>query len=150
MLVLDLASREWSTAPGPTPREHLAVTVAGGRLYALGGRTAGFDTNRRDFETFAPGRGWSGLPAVPEPRGGTGAAAAAGLIVSVGGEAPSGTIGSVYAFDLARRRWRRLPDLPTARHGLAVAALRGDVYAIGGGPIPGVSASAANEVLALR
>src|SRR5262249_38049264 len=44
-LAYDLRSGRWSAVPGPTPREHLAVTALGGRVYALGGRLAGPDTN---------------------------------------------------------------------------------------------------------
>jgi Kelch motif len=149
--VLDLRRRRWSVLPAPTPREHLAFTSAGGRLYALAGRTAGFDTNTRIFESLAPReRRWRRLPPVPAKRGGTGAAAVVATIVSVGGEAPEGTIRSVYGFDLRRRRWRRLPDLPTPRHGLAVAGLRGRIYAIAGGTTPGLATSGANEFLPLR
>jgi N-acetylneuraminic acid mutarotase len=86
---------------------------------------------------------------VPEPRGGTGAAVVGGQIVSVGGEAPGGTIGSVYAYRPASNTWRRLPDLPTPRHGLAVAGFQGRLYAIAGGTVPGLSVSAKNEVLTL-
>jgi non-specific serine/threonine protein kinase len=86
---------------------------------------------------------------VPYPRGGTGAAAIGGRIVSAGGEEPAGTIASVYAYDIARARWSRLPDLPTPRHGLGVAAVGGRVYVIGGGTVPGLSVSNANEVLDL-
>jgi N-acetylneuraminic acid mutarotase len=154
MEVLDLRRRpnRWSTLPGPIPRQHLAVTSAGGRLYALAGRgTAGFDTNTALFESLAPPeRRWRRLSPVPTRRGGTGAAAVGATIVSVGGEAPQGTIGTVYGFDVVRRRWRRLPDLPTPRHGLAVAALAGRVYAIAGGTIPGLATSGANEFLPLR
>ena len=149
-LVLDLAKRRWSTAPGPTPREHLAVTAADGRVYALGGRRAGLDTNLAALESYSPGaRRWLELPPVPQPRGGTGAAAVGGRrIISVGGEEPDGTIGSVYAYDLAARRWTRLADLPTPRHGLGVVALGGRVYAIGGGPQPGLFVSDATESIA--
>jgi N-acetylneuraminic acid mutarotase len=153
MEVLDLrrSPPRWSTLPGPTPRQHLAVTFAGGRLYALAGRTAGFDTNTTLFESLAPpARRWRRLPPVPGRRGGTGAAAVGATIVSVGGEAPQGTIATVYGFDVVRRRWRRLPDLPTPRHGLAVAALAGRVYAIAGGTTPGLATSGANEFLPLR
>ena len=144
----DLDTRRWTQIPAPTPREHLAVTAAGGRIYALGGRTAGFDTNLGTFEAWAPGmKRWRRLPPVPEARGGTGAAAVAGSIVSVGGEAPAGTIASVYAYSLVRGRWRRLPDLPTPRHGLAVAGVGTRVYAIAGGLTPGLSVSAVNEYL---
>ena len=87
---------------------------------------------------------------MPAKRGGTGAAAVGTTIVSVGGEAPQGTIRIVYGFDVLRRRWRRLPDLPTPRHGLAVAAVAGRVYAVAGGPTPGLATSGANEFLTLR
>jgi non-specific serine/threonine protein kinase len=144
--VLDLGTRRWRTIPAPTPREHLAVTAAGGKIYAVGGRKAGYDTNLATFESWTPGaKSWTRLTPLPSARGGTGAAAAAGSIVSVGGEAPSGTIRTVYAYSLATRRWRRLPDLPTPRHGLGVAAVGARVYAIAGGPQPGLTVSGANE-----
>jgi non-specific serine/threonine protein kinase len=147
---LDLRTRRWTPVPAPTPREHLAVTAAGGRIYALGGRARGYDTNVATFEVWAPGaKRWRRLPPVPEPRGGTGAAVVAGSVVSVGGEAPSGTIASVYAYDLAQRRWRRLPDLPTPRHGLGVVAIGTRIYALAGGASPGLTVSAANEYLDL-
>jgi Kelch motif/Galactose oxidase, central domain len=149
-LVLDLRRNRWRFLRGPTPREHLAVTALGGRVYALAGRTAGLDTNLGRVESFAPGaRRWRTLPSVPEPRGGTGATALRGRVVSVGGEAPDGTTASVYALDVAARRWRRLADLPTPRHGLGVVALAGRVYALAGGPQPGLTVSGANESLAV-
>jgi len=43
-LAFDLRVNRWTTAPAPTPREHLAATAAGGLVYAVGGRTAGYDT----------------------------------------------------------------------------------------------------------
>jgi N-acetylneuraminic acid mutarotase len=149
-LVLDLRRRRWSRIPGPWHREHLAVTAAAGKVYAVAGRTAGFDTNTTIFESLAPpSRRWRPLPPVPSGRGGTGAAVVGTTLVSVGGEAPQGTILTVFGVDLRSRTWRRLPDLPTPRHGLAVAATRGRVYAIAGGTTPGLATSGANEFLAL-
>jgi N-acetylneuraminic acid mutarotase len=151
MLVYDIARDSWSSRRGPTPREHLGVTSLGGKIYAVAGRTAGFDTNMRVMEVFNPRTGrWSQLPRVPGRRGGTGAAGTGRWIVSVGGEATSGTIRAVYRYDVTRRRWSRLPNLPTARHGLGVAAVGGKVYVIGGGTSPGFSVSQANEFLAVR
>src|SRR5207247_8365066 len=115
--------RRWRSQPGPTPREHLAVAAAGGRIYAIGGRTAGYDTNLALVESWRPGeRRWRAEPAVPEARGGTGAAVVGGLIVSVGGEAPAGTLARVFGFDAAARAWRRLAAFPTPGPGLGVAA----------------------------
>ena len=147
---LNLRTNRWRGIPGPTPREHLGVTAAGGRVYALAGRRAGIDTNVRTFETWRPGaRRWTALPRVPSPRGGTGASAVGRTIVSVGGEEPRGSIATVYAYDTRTRRWRRLPDLPTPRHGLGVVTSGRTVYAIAGGPRPGLTTSGAVEFLTL-
>jgi non-specific serine/threonine protein kinase len=132
--------------PGPSPREHLAAAAAGTRVYAVGGRSAGIDTNTARFEVYdARTRRWTRLASIPQPRGGTGAAFANGRIVSVGGERPQGTIASVYAYGLGTRRWQRLADLPSPRHGLGVVAHAGRVYAVGGGPQPGLTVSGAVE-----
>jgi N-acetylneuraminic acid mutarotase len=144
---LDLRRDRWTTVPGPTPREHLAVAALAGKVYAVAGRTAGIDTNLTVVESLMPGGRWTMLPPVPEGRGGTGAAAAGGLLVSVGGEAPAGTIASVFSYEPAARRWTRLPDLPTPRHGLAIVAIGSRVFVIAGGPRPGLFVSGANEAL---
>jgi len=149
-LAFDLRTQRWSVVAGPTPREHLGVTALAGTVYAVGGRTAGLDTNLIDFESYRPGdRTWRRLSPVPDPRGGTGAAAQAGAVVSVGGEEPGGTIAEVLAYRVAERRWVQLADLPTPRHGVGVAALGGRVFVIGGGPEPGLTVSSANESLAV-
>jgi N-acetylneuraminic acid mutarotase len=148
MLAFNTTTGRWRTLPGPKPRQHLAVATTRGRIYAIAGRTTGLKTNFTLVESWAPGeKRWRREAPVPEARGGTGAAAIGSSIVSVGGEAPGGTVRSVYAYDVARRRWRRLADLPTPRHGLGVAALDGVVYVIGGGPQPGLHVSDANESL---
>ena len=149
MLVLDLRTGSWSYAPGPSPREHLAVTASGGIVYALAGRSSG--TNFTTLESYSPQRRtWRRLPRVPYPRGGTGAAVVDGRIVSVGGEEAAGTIPSVYAYQIRSRRWTRLPDMRTPRHGLGVVAFGGSVYAVAGGPQPGLHVSAANEFLPVQ
>ena len=151
MLAYNTRSGRWRTLPGPRPRQHLAVAATRGRIYAIAGRTSGLNTNFTLVESWAPGeKRWRREAPVPEARGGTGAAAVGSTIVSVGGEAPGGTVRTVYAYDVTRRRWRRLADLPTPRHGLGVAALRGVVYVIGGGPQPGLYVSDANESLRVR
>lgn len=149
-LALDLRAGRWRAVPGPTPREHLAVAAARGRVYAIAGRTSGLDTNLRVVESWRPGeRRWRRHRPVPVARGGTGAASVGATIVSVGGERPTGTIRTVYALDTRTNRWRRLDDMSTPRHGLGVAAFNRRVYAIGGGPRPGLTVSGANEFLPL-
>jgi N-acetylneuraminic acid mutarotase len=118
-------------------------------VYAIAGRAGG--TNFDYLEAYSTRRRrWVRLTPIPDPRGGTGAAAVGNQIVSVGGEEPGGTIAPVYAYDLGSKRWARLPDMRTPRHGLGVVAYRGRVYAIGGGPQPGLYVSDANEFLTLR
>jgi N-acetylneuraminic acid mutarotase len=149
-LSFELSTQRWAVVAGPTPREHLGVTALAGVVYAVGGRTAGLDTNLLHFESYRPGeRSWRRLQPVPDPRGGTGAAGLRGLVVSVGGEEPAGTIAEVLAYRVSERRWVPLDDLPTPRHGVGVAALGGRVFVIAGGPEPGLTVSAANESLAV-
>ncbi|CAN5766611.1 kelch repeat-containing protein [soil metagenome] len=147
-LSFDLETRRWSIVVGPTAREHLGVTSLAGTLYAIGGRTSGLDTNLLHFESYRPGaKRWTRLAPVPDSRGGTGAAALLGHVVSAGGEEPAGTIAEVLAYRVADRRWVRLDDLATPRHGIGMAALGGRVFVIGGGPEPGLTVSSANEAL---
>jgi N-acetylneuraminic acid mutarotase len=147
---LDLLRGRWTQLPGPTPREHLAVTAAAGRVYALAGRLRGIDTNVQVLESWRPGlRRWTRHPPIPSARGGTGATTVGRTIVSVGGEEPRGTIASVYTYDTRTQRWRRLPSLPTPRHGLGVVATGKRVYALAGGPRPGLTVSGATEFLTL-
>jgi non-specific serine/threonine protein kinase len=149
-LVLDLTTRAWSTARGPTPREHLAVAASGGRIFALAGRLGGANSNLATFEAYSPATGrWARLRPVPVARGGTGLAAVRRDLVSVGGETSSQTIRSVYAYNLDTGTWRRLSNLRTPRHGLAVEGIGRKVYAVGGGPTPGCSFSGVNEYLEL-
>ena len=147
-LSFDLRTRRWSVVPGPTPREHLGVTSLAGTVYAVAGRTSGLDTNLLHFESYRPGdRRWRRLQPVPDARGGTGAAALLGHVVSAGGEEPDGTIAEVLAYRVAARRWIRLDDLATPRHGIGMAAFGDRVFVIGGGPEPGLTVSTANESL---
>jgi N-acetylneuraminic acid mutarotase len=147
-LALDLRTGRWSRVPGATAREHLAAAAVGGRVYAIGGRSAGYDTNTRLVELYDPAtKRWRAAAPLPSARGGTGAAVVRGRIVSVGGEAPSGTIASVYALRPGARRWHRLPDLPTPRHGLGVVGHGGRVWTLAGGPQPGLTTSGAVESL---
>jgi N-acetylneuraminic acid mutarotase len=143
----DVRRRRWRTLAAPRPlREHLGVTALRDRLYVVGGRANGrlFATVQRRV-----GGRWQRLPSLPEARGGTGAGAANGMVISAGAESSAGTSAATYAYAPRTNRWRRLPDLPTPRHGLAVIGDGAFVRVIGGGPQPGLSVSAANESLKL-
>jgi len=149
-LSLDLRTLRWRAVQGPRPREHLAATALGGRVFALGGRIgASYDTSVATVEAYDPRTSrWTRLPDLPDPRGGTGAASIGGMLVSAGGESSTGTFETVWALRPGGR-WRRLPDLPTPRHGVGVVALRGRVWVVAGGPEPGLTVSGAVESLAV-
>jgi hypothetical protein len=149
-LVLDLADRTWSEVPGPeTPRLLLGVTALAGRVYAVGGRTAGPDTNTALADAYDPAaRRWQRLPDAPTRRAGGAATVADADVIAGGGEGPNGTIGLVDAFDPRSDRWSTLPRSPRARHGAALVGLGRRVYQAMGGPVPGFSAS--RTLLVLR
>jgi N-acetylneuraminic acid mutarotase len=149
-LYLDLRTLRWSAFRGlPVPREDLGVTTLRGRVYAVGGRTAGLDTNTSHADVYdTVARHWSRLPNAPTRRGGNAATAAAGKVVTMGGEQPEGTIREVDAYDPESGRWRSLPRSPKPRHGVGVVGIGRTVYQALGGPKPGLSVS--RSLLALR
>lgn len=148
---LHLETETWTTvAPLPTPRDHLAASALGPKLYAAGGRNLSPGANLDVMEVFDPGRNsWSTLRSMPTPRGGIGAASWEGSIVVAGGETASSTFAEVEAYDPATGQWRTLPPLPTPRHGLGVAVAGDRFYALLGGPEPGLATSGAAESLGL-
>lgn len=146
-------SRRWRSKDGVrTRREHLGVAAVRGRVYSVGGRTGGLESNLDAAERFNPKTGiWRNLADLPTARGGLGAAGSRnGFVVAAGGEGPDGTFDEVEAYDVENKRWRSLPPLPTARHGLGVVVLDAVVYVLAGGTEPGLTYSGANEALDLR
>ncbi|TMK86333.1 MAG: hypothetical protein E6G57_12475 [Actinobacteria bacterium] len=83
------------------------------------------------------------------PRGGLGAAIIDGTVYAVGGETPTGVLGTVEAFDLATgSAWVPVPSMRTPRHGVAVQSVGPSLYAIDGGRQPQAGApSKVAEVL---
>jgi N-acetylneuraminic acid mutarotase len=144
--------RHWRTRAGVrTKREHLGVAAYKGRVYVVGGRTAGFATNLDAAERFiVDRRRWRKLPDLPTARGGLAATASSnGFIVAAGGEGPDGTFDEVEAYDVESQNWMSLPRMPTARHGLGVVAIGSVIYVLAGGPQPGLTFTDANESLDL-
>jgi N-acetylneuraminic acid mutarotase len=151
-LVYDISAERWRVRPPVTTlRQHLGAAAFGGKVYVIGGRTHGLDTNLGVVERLNPTTGrWRKLPDLPTARGGLAATATGnGYVVAVGGESPSGTNPEAEAFEVSSGRWLSLAPLPTPRHGLAVVALGNVVYVIGGGPEPGLTYSDANEAIDL-
>ena len=75
---------------------------------------------------------WEALPDMPTARGGLGAAIVAGHLLAVGGESPTGPMGVVESYNIARGDWSKGPSMRTPRHGLDVEAVGGALYALGG------------------
>ena len=150
MLVFDFRTRRWSTAPGPTPRDHLGVAALAGRIYAVGGERSEPGKEVDLVESWAPGeRRWTRLPPISAPRGGVAVTAAGGALVAAGGTNLSRPFSTVQRLTPGASAWKSLPELRTARHSLGLVPFGQRLYAIGGGQYA-LSVSAANEYLALR
>lgn len=128
-------------------REHLAAASDGqGRVWFLGGRRGGLDTNLAAVD-LVEGDEVRVLDDLPTARGGVAGAFLAGMgACAVGGEGPDGTFADVECVDAAGAVTVQ-PPLAVARHGLGVAVVEGSTYAVLGGPEPGLSVSPATEAL---
>jgi N-acetylneuraminic acid mutarotase len=139
--VYDIARNSWQlTTPVPVPLHHTMAAGVNGRLYAIGGETAGSGATAG----AGPGAGfvdtvyeynpasatWTRRASMPTARSGGAATVIDGKIYVAGGRPPRGLDFAV--FDPAADRWTALPDLPTQRNHLAVAAIGGKVYVAGG------------------
>jgi N-acetylneuraminic acid mutarotase len=128
-------------------RDHLAVAVAEGKIYAVGGRLRhSFGANLDINEEYDPATDtWSARAPLPTTRSGLAAATLDGVIYAFGGEGPDGTFDESEAYDPASDSWMNATAMPTARHGLGSAVVDGLIYVVAGGVSPGSSDSAANE-----
>ena len=101
----------WRTLPGPTPRQHLAVTAARGRIYAIAGRVTGLNTNFTLVESWAPGeRRWRRETPVPagarRHRRGCGRRERSSRSAA---RRPAGRFARVYAYDVVGAAGAGLP-----------------------------------------
>jgi N-acetylneuraminic acid mutarotase len=148
-MVYEPVQDRWTLGPSLTsPREHLAVTGDGTRIYVIGGRWENaLKTTAESLESLAGS--WKRLPDLPTARGGTAGGMLNGRVYVAGGEAssPNRTFPQVEAYDPAKDVWTSLPGLTTPRHGLAVLGVGDVLYVIGGGPTAGLSVSGRNEAI---
>jgi N-acetylneuraminic acid mutarotase len=170
MAMFDPTTGRWTErAPLPLPRNHTASATDGRRLYVFGGRGPGSgDANVvangfADVQIYDPATDtWttssdsgSGVPQLPQARGGMGKAAYIdGEFYVFGGETKDGggaVSGGVYSrvdiYDPVMRRWRTGPEMPVARHGIFPLAIAGRIYVAGGGTRAGGSQSDVLDVL---
>ncbi len=146
--VYDPTTDTWQSLPSmPTPRDHLAVAVVNGLLYAIGGRRGAMSRNVAVNEVYDPkANRWITRAPMPTARGGIAAAVVGDRLYVFGGENPDQTFENTEAYDPKTDRWVTLKPMPTARHGLGAVSWEGHIYVIGGGPSPGGSRSNVNEV----
>ena len=122
----------------PTAREHLTSAVVNGKLYVIGGRSAGMAANVDANEVYDPVEDkWNVLESMPSKRGGLTSAAVNETIYVFGGEEPSSTFNNNEKYNPKTNTWTSNILMPTARHGLAAVAIDDKIYVIGGGPEPG-------------
>jgi N-acetylneuraminic acid mutarotase len=145
VLIYDPAGDLWSGgAPMPLSRDHLAVVVVEGEIWAIGGRASGVNHSRVDiYDPVADA--WRAGPPLPEPTSGAAEGVVEGIIVISGGEDPvRGAIVDRHwrldagaMTDLATPQWLPLPIPPLAVHGALGATLDGRFVIVSGSTRPG-------------
>jgi len=132
-------SDQWSPrAPMLTAREGLAVAVANGQIYALGGHTLGGGAVA-SMEVYDPvADTWTAMAPMNTVRAGLAAAVLNNIIYAAGGADGASTLDTLEAYDVASNTWTTKTPMTFARTGLALAAVNGRLYAIAGGPNSGL------------
>jgi hypothetical protein len=127
----------WSlAAPLPEGRGEVAVAVAGGQLWVIGGMAGAPPRTAREVSVYDPATdAWSAAPDLPEPRHHT-AAAGMGEAVYVSGGGTSLTdwtpSASLWRLPLEGATWEALTAMPEPRLGHRMMALDDQLYVVGG------------------
>jgi N-acetylneuraminic acid mutarotase len=147
-LVYDPVPDAWSLrAPLELNRDHLAVVVVDGRIWALGGRAGG--SNHALVDIYDPASdAWEDGPALPEPVSGAAEGAVNGMILISGGEdpGPGVIVDRHWLLDTsagAAAAWVELPAPPLTVHGAPGVILGGQFVIAGGSSRPGGQSSTA-------
>ena len=150
--VYDPKTNTWETfAPMPTARDHLSVSVTGGKLFAIGGRVdVDYNNNLDVNESYDAKTGkWSRHAPLPTARSGITSQVLNGLIHVFGGESGRGTFVENEAYDPATDKWKTFKPMPSGRHGLASALWNDEIHILTGGPRPGGGGSNTHFVFKL-
>ena len=117
-------------APMRYARGGHALLAAQGKLFAIGGNTAG--GNVAPAEVYDPAtNAWTTLPSLPVPRNHVSGFVIGSHVCVAGGRAP--TTARVDCFDTALAAWHQIADLPRATSGAgATSFMGGGVVMIGG------------------
>jgi len=129
------AAGAWvSRASMPTARRALAVAVANGSLYAIGGAN-GAGTVLRTVQAYSPSSNtWTSRAALPAPRqGGNGAVAIDGIVYLAGGEDATGALTrSLYAYNASTNLWSTRAAMPVYGACGGSAVISGRIYVFSG------------------
>ncbi len=154
----DPETGRWTVLPdAPRARDHFPAAVAGGKLYAVGGRDSGAKGNffattitEVDVYDFAAGT-WSTLAArLPTGRAAPAAAVLGNEILVFGGESAQPLAHSeTEALDVTKHTWRTLAPMKEGRHGTQAIVWKDRVYVAAGSRKRGESEIASQEVFTL-
>lgn len=158
----DKRTGRWAdTAPLPVPMNHANVANVGGRLFVLGGLSAGATWQAlSDSFVYDPAADrWTPLPPLPPDQiRGSAAVGVRGTTVYLAGgirsltPMPGGlhdTVTTVSAYDTTTGGWQNLPPLPAARDHAGSAVIGDTFYLLGGRDHGRVNVSDADYALNL-
>jgi N-acetylneuraminic acid mutarotase len=125
----------WTPRPSlNVARAGLASATARGRIYAIGGFSAGFEASLDSVEARHPGtEEWELVAPMLTPRGNLGAAAVGDRIYAFGGADTDNTPTDLAeVFDSAADQWEQIRQLPVPTSASGTAAFGGNIYVMGG------------------
>ena len=132
VLAAPAAAQSWEDVPAmSTPRTGAAWAVLDGRLYVMGGRSAGGGL-LGTAEVFTPGEGWSPIEDLRDARAGARAVVLGGAIYLVGGRDDEGASDDVDVYRPAEDDWDSGDNLDAERDGPAAGAAGGRLFVLGG------------------
>ncbi|TPW21548.1 MAG: Kelch repeat-containing protein, partial [Elusimicrobia bacterium] len=120
----------WTAKTGiTTAREQLGLAAVNGKLYALGGFSAGYLAANEEYDPAA--NAWQARSNMPTSRKSAAVGVLKGKVYVVGGY--NGTYLSVNEeYDPASNSWSGRAALPTAREGPGAGVALGKLYVVGG------------------
>lgn len=135
----DPATDTWANEtsyPDPLRRRGVAMVVAGGKMYLIGGTDASLDAIPTVDEYDFNSKTWRTRAAMPTARGFTVAAVYQDRFIYVAGgldDANSNyALRALEVFDTVANSWTHLPPMSTARFGAMGGFISGRFYVVGG------------------
>jgi N-acetylneuraminic acid mutarotase len=118
----------------PTARTEFSTSSANGKIYAIGGFSAAWQTISTVEEYNPETNTWTRKASMSVPRRQLSTSVVSGKIYAIGGKTQEmrSALSTVEEYDPVTDRWNRKSDMPTPRTGLSTSAVNGRIYAIGG------------------